>query len=50
MISAEEALRRRPAEAVFRGELRVASQRVPMGPFDLSKDAAPVTTAYKATA
>ena len=31
-ISAEEALGRRPAEAVFRGELLVASQRVPLGP------------------
>lgn len=31
-ISAEEALGRRPAEAVFRGELFVASQRVPLGP------------------
>jgi phosphoribosyl 1,2-cyclic phosphodiesterase len=32
-ISAEEALGRRPAEAAFRGELLVASQRVPLGPF-----------------
>lgn len=31
-ICAEEALGRRPAEAVFRGELLVASQRVPLGP------------------
>lgn len=31
-ISAEEALGRRPAEAAFRGELQVASQRVPLGP------------------
>jgi phosphoribosyl 1,2-cyclic phosphodiesterase len=49
-ICAEEALQRRPADAPFHGELRVASQRVPMGPFDLSKDAVPLTTAYKATA
>ena len=34
-ISAEEALGRRPAEAVFRGELLVASQRVPLGPLVL---------------
>lgn len=32
-ISAEEALGRRPTEAEFRGELLVASQRVPLGPF-----------------
>jgi phosphoribosyl 1,2-cyclic phosphodiesterase len=32
-ISAEEALGRRPAEAEFQGELLVASQRVPLGPF-----------------
>jgi phosphoribosyl 1,2-cyclic phosphodiesterase len=32
-ISAEEALNRRPSEAVFRGELQVASQRAPLGPF-----------------
>ena len=31
-ICAEEALGRRPAEAAFRGELFVASQRVPLGP------------------
>ena len=35
-ISAEEALRRRPADAPFRGELHVASQRIAMGPFDVS--------------
>ena len=34
-ISAEEALNRRPAECAFRGELLVASQRVPLGPFNL---------------
>jgi phosphoribosyl 1,2-cyclic phosphodiesterase len=49
-ICAQEALNRRPAEAPFRGELRVASQTVPMGPFDLSKNAAPVATAFKAIA
>ncbi len=32
-ISAEEALGRRPEEAAFRGELMVASQSVPLGPF-----------------
>ncbi len=31
-ICAEEALHRRPPEAAFRGELLVASQRVPLGP------------------
>jgi phosphoribosyl 1,2-cyclic phosphodiesterase len=49
-ICAEEALNRRPADAPFRGELRVASQTVPMGPFDLSKNAAPAAIVYKATA
>ncbi len=34
-ISAEEALNRRPNEAAFRGELFVASQRTPLGPFTL---------------
>lgn len=34
-ITAEEALNRRPAEASFRGELLIASQRVPLGPFAL---------------
>src|ERR1700683_858252 len=34
-ISAEEALSRRPNEAAFRGELCIASQHVPMGPFCL---------------
>ncbi len=34
-ISAEEALGRRPAEAAFQGELLVASQSVPLGPFTL---------------
>lgn len=32
-ISAEEALGRRPSEAPFRGELLIASQREPLGPF-----------------
>ncbi len=32
-ISAEEALGRRPGEAPFRGELLIASQREPLGPF-----------------
>ncbi len=34
-ITAEEALNRRPAEAAFRGELLVASQRIPLGPIAL---------------
>jgi phosphoribosyl 1,2-cyclic phosphodiesterase len=34
-ISAEEALNRRPAESAFRGELLIASQHVPLGPFEL---------------
>jgi phosphoribosyl 1,2-cyclic phosphodiesterase len=34
-ISAEEALGRRPADFAFRGTLHVASQRVPLGPFEL---------------
>jgi phosphoribosyl 1,2-cyclic phosphodiesterase len=34
-ISAEEALNRRPAEFCFRGMLHIASQRVPLGPFEL---------------
>ena len=34
-ISAEEALRRRPAEFCFRGTLHIASQRTPLGPFEL---------------
>ncbi len=34
-ICAEEALRRRPADAAFRGELLIADQRVPLGPFVL---------------
>ena len=34
-ITAEEALNRRPAEFAFRGELMIASQRVPLGPIDL---------------
>ena len=34
-ISAEEALGRRSAEAAFRGELHVASQRAPLGPIVL---------------
>jgi phosphoribosyl 1,2-cyclic phosphodiesterase len=34
-ISAEEALRRRPAETAFTGELLVASQHIPLKPIDL---------------
>jgi len=34
-LSAEEALRRRPSEAVFTGLLSLASQHVPLGPFEL---------------
>jgi hypothetical protein len=34
-ISAEEALRRRPAECAFTGELLVASQYVPLKPLEL---------------
>jgi len=34
-ISAEEALGRRSAEFAFRGTLHIASQYVPLGPFDL---------------
>ncbi len=34
-ISAEEALNRRPAEFAFRGTLHIASQHVPLGPFEL---------------
>ena len=34
-LSAEEALRRRPAEVAFSGELLVASQHVPLRPLDL---------------
>jgi hypothetical protein len=34
-ISAEEALGRRPSECAFRGELFVASQRVPLKPLEL---------------
>ena len=34
-ISAEEALSRRPGEFAFRGTLHVASQSIPLGPFDL---------------
>jgi phosphoribosyl 1,2-cyclic phosphodiesterase len=34
-ISAEEALGRRPAEFAFRGTLHIASQRCPLGPFEL---------------
>jgi phosphoribosyl 1,2-cyclic phosphodiesterase len=32
-LSAEEALHRRPSEAAFQGQLFVASQHVPLGPF-----------------
>jgi len=34
-ISAEEALRRRPVEAAFTGELLIASQHVPLAPINL---------------
>ena len=34
-LSAEEGLNRRPPEAAFRGQLHIASQRVPLGPFEL---------------
>jgi phosphoribosyl 1,2-cyclic phosphodiesterase len=34
-ISAEEALGRRPADFIFRGTLHIASQRIPLGPFEL---------------
>jgi hypothetical protein len=34
-LSAEEALGRRPTECAFRGELHIASQRTPLGPFVL---------------
>jgi len=34
-ISAEEALNRRPGEFCFRGMLHIASQRTPLGPFEL---------------
>ena len=34
-ISAEEALGRRPSDFAFRGTLHIASQRVPLGPFEL---------------
>jgi phosphoribosyl 1,2-cyclic phosphodiesterase len=34
-LSAEEGLNRRPAEYSFQGQLHIASQRVPLGPFEL---------------
>src|SRR5579862_8548791 len=34
-ISAEEALNRRPADFAFRGTLHIASQTIPLGPFEL---------------
>jgi phosphoribosyl 1,2-cyclic phosphodiesterase len=34
-ICAEQALASRPAELAFRGVLHIASQRIPLGPFDL---------------
>jgi len=34
-LSAEEALKRRPAESAFTGELLVASQHVPLKPLEL---------------
>ncbi len=35
LLSAEEAVRRRPAECAFTGELLVASQHVPLKPLEL---------------
>jgi phosphoribosyl 1,2-cyclic phosphodiesterase len=35
LLSAEEALRRRPSEAAFSGELLIASQHVPLKPLEL---------------
>ena len=35
LISAEEALRRRPAECAFTGELLIASQHVPLKPLEV---------------
>lgn len=35
LLSAEEALRRRPAEAAFSGEVLIASQHVPLKPLEL---------------
>jgi phosphoribosyl 1,2-cyclic phosphodiesterase len=34
-ISAKEALDRRPSDFAFRGSLHIASQRIPIGPFEL---------------
>lgn len=34
-LSAQQALEKRPAEAAFRGELLIASQKEPLGPFHL---------------
>jgi hypothetical protein len=34
-ISAEEALRRRPAESPFTGEVLIASQHIPLKPLEL---------------
>ena len=34
-LSAEEGLNRRPAEFAFRGDLHIASQHVPLGPFEI---------------
>ena len=34
-VSAEEALGRRPGDFAFRGSLHIASQRTPLGPFEL---------------
>jgi phosphoribosyl 1,2-cyclic phosphodiesterase len=49
-MSAEEALNRRPAEVAFRGELHIASQRIPMGPFCISREDSAPPAARTATA
>jgi len=49
-MSAEEALNRRPAEVAFRGELRIASQHIPMGPFYISRETSAPPVARRASA
>jgi phosphoribosyl 1,2-cyclic phosphodiesterase len=49
-MSAEEALNRRPAAVAFRGELHIASQRVPIGPLYLSRENSDTLAARRATA
>jgi phosphoribosyl 1,2-cyclic phosphodiesterase len=49
-MSAEEALNRRPAEVAFRGELHIASQRIPMGPICISREGAASPAARTASA